>query len=161
MLEKVVAKNAIELLGVNLSQQSIGTTIQQLLQTMNESNTQLEAQQLQLLYGFTAKIVEASGSKSLQEEFSQSQDRSQLAIVKMLEKLDLSILDSKNVEVVIKTTIEENEKTGRLERVLVAIPKVIGAVAIAAIGIVLAQGEAGHRKRKPTIMESLTGGKKR
>ncbi len=41
-----------------------------------------------------------------------------------------------------------------------AIPKVIGAVAIATIGVVLAQGEAEHRKRKPTVMENITGGKK-
>lgn len=161
MLQKIVAENALLLLGNKATQQSIGFAIQQILQSVRESKTELDAQQLEILYDFTAKIIQASGAQSLQEEFAQSQDRSQAAIVNMLEKLNLSILDGKSVEVIVQTTIKENEKTGRLERVLVAIPKIIGAAAVAAIGIVLAQGEAEHRKRKPTVMESLTGGKKR
>jgi hypothetical protein len=161
MLESTVSKNVAQILGISLTQPSIDT-IRQILQKMRETNARLEEQQIQMLYDFVAKTVELSGDKSLQDEFKQSQKRSQAAITKMLEKLgNLDELSSKDKADIVRETVKQNEKTRRAENKSSGVLKFIGAFATSAVAILLAYGESEHKKRKPTFIEDIRGKKTR
>ena len=154
------AKKDIIVLGVNLLKPTLENAFQ-FLNNMAETNAELEKKEIEQLYDFLGNVVNSYGTPSLKEEFAQSHELSQAEIVEVLDKLDFSQLNSNDKADVIKTTIEQNKKTGRLGSVLSAVPKIIGSVAVGAIGFILAKGEADHRKRPPTFIEAITGKKKR
>mgnify|MGYP000052290001 CR=1 FL=1 len=154
-------KKAMEFLGVSLTNPSI-ESVKKVLQKIRENEANLEEQQLQMLYDFVGKAVELSGDDSLQDEFNQSQKRSQTAITKMLKKLgSLESLSSKDKTKIVVETVKENEITRREENKGSFWLKAIGAVGTVAAAVLLASGESEHRKRKPTFTESMKGKKTR